>query len=257
MKILVTFALENEFAPWRAMHDFRPGNWGTETHIAKIGGVEVGVALTGVGPKLAGLLAGDVIWGEYDSINLCISAGVAGALKSDYQIGEVLAASAVLSEAPHADLRSELLASSPALVSFAEECGATVVGRFYTAQRVITRGEEKRHLSTVADAVEMESFEILHEASAFGVPAVAIRAVSDLADEDLPLDMNEILSDEGRVSVSRVLGQVTLHPSSVPGLVKLGQQTKRATESLARFLDRYVTTISERAKTLEKGVAAQ
>jgi Phosphorylase superfamily len=121
---------------------------------------------------------------------------------------------------------------------------------------VITTSQEKQDLSEIADAVEMESFEILNEASNFGIPAAAIRAVSDLASENLPLDLNEVFTIKGQLSVPRVLGQVTLHPGSVPGLVKLGQQTKRAAEALANFLNRYVDTLAERARNLEARAAA-
>jgi adenosylhomocysteine nucleosidase len=256
MKILVTFALESEFAPWRAMHDFRSGTWGSaKAHFTEIAGAQVGVVLTGAGPKQAGLRASEVIWGEYDSIGLCISTGLAGGLKDAYEIGHVLAAKSVFSEAPHADLPSHVLDSSPALVAFAGECGATIVDQFYSAPHVVGRSEEKRHLGKVADAVEMESFEIMHEAAAFGIPVVPIRAISDLAGEDLPLDMDGVFNEEGRVSIPRVLGQVALHPGSLPDLIKLGNQSKRAAESLAQFLDRYVAMLVDRAKTLETNTA--
>ena len=70
---------------------------------------------------------------------------------------------------------------------------------------MISTAEEKRYLGESADAVEMESFEVLRAAAASGVPAVAIRAISDLAGEDLPLGMNGIFTDEGQVSISRVV----------------------------------------------------
>lgn len=252
MRILVTFALESEFAPWRALQKFHSAVWGrADVYVAQVCGSEVGVILTGVGPRQAARRFGEVLRSEYDSITACISSGVAGALKNEYSIGQVLAASAVLSEDRPEEVRRQFLRSSGALLSFAGECGATVAGRFYTAARVITTSEEKQELSNIADAVEMESFEILSEAAAFGVPAVAIRAVSDVAAEDLPFDLNQVLTGNGQVSVPRVLGQVTLHPASVPALVKLGQQSKRAAESLAQFLDRYVAMLAERAKNLE------
>ena len=37
--------------------------------------------------------------------------------------------------------------------------------------------------------------------------------------------------------------------------MKLGNQSKRAAESLAQFLDRYVPMLVERAKTLETNAA--
>lgn len=257
MKILVTFALDNEFAPWRAMHDFRPGRWGNvEAYFAEINGAEVGVVLTGVGPETAGVRASGVIWSESDSIGVCISSGLTGGLKKGVAIGEVLAARMLRTASVHSDLNSNNLDCTKALVSFAEEMGATVVSRFFTSQQAIVWAGEKRRLSDTADAVDMESFEIVKEAVVFGIPAIAIRAVSDLADEDLPLDMNEVFTEQGKVSVPRVLGQIARHPGSLRGLMRLGLQSKAASEALARFLDRYVATVAERSAVLNARGAA-
>jgi adenosylhomocysteine nucleosidase len=257
LKILVTFALENEFAPWRAMRNFRAGSWGAASaYITEIGGAEVGVLLTGIGQARAGVEASKVVWGEYNSIEVCISTGLAGALRAQYSIGQVLAAKAIVSERVHADRTSNVLESSASLVSFASDCGATVVDSFYSSEHVVATAHEKSHLGLSADAVEMESYSILSEASGFGVPCVAIRAVSDAVDEDLPLDMSGIFDDEGQVSIPRVLGQVALHPGAVPGLVKLGKQSKIAAESLARFLDQYVGMVAARMNNLESKAAA-
>src|SRR5580700_3085020 len=254
MRILVTFALENEFAPWHAMRKFRPGKWG-EVNVYR---AEVGVVLTGAGPKQAHSEGAKVLGSDPESINLCVSSGLAGALKSQYQIGQILAARSVRTEAELTDPSSNPLASSAPLLSFAEECGATVVEQFYSAVRVVGRAEEKRHLGEHSDAVEMESFEILLESAAYGIPAIAIRAISDTVDDNLPLDMNRIFTDEGQVSIPRVLGQVALHPASVPDLLRLGQNSKAAAESLAPYLDKFVACISERFQTLERrsGVVA-
>jgi nucleoside phosphorylase len=253
MKILITFALENEFAPWRALREFRAGKWGdSDVWRAQIGAAEVGVILTGAGPKQAHLAAAKILGGDPDSIKLCVSSGLAGSLKSEYQVGQVLAARSVRTEADLPEPSSNPRASSAPLLSFAAECGATVVDQFYSAERVVGRAEEKRHLGEHSDAVEMESFEVLLESAAYGIPAIAIRAISDTVDDDLPLDMNRIFTDEGQVSIPRVLGQVALHPTSVPDLVKLGQNSKAAAESLAHFLDKFIATSAERFQTLEK-----
>ncbi|HXQ24851.1 MAG TPA: hypothetical protein VN822_00445 [Candidatus Acidoferrales bacterium] len=251
MKVLITCALEGEFAPWRAIREFRSGSWGpARVYVATIGGAEIGVVLTGVGPKQAALQASRAIRSECDSLSFCVSTGLAGALRPEYRIAQVLAARSVFTEVPRADLDSQLLPSSEPLVSFAAECGASVVERFHTAERAIARVDEKHHLGRTSDAVEMESFEILREAAACGIPAVAIRAISDGLDENLPLDMNQLFTDEGQLSIPRVMGQVALHPQAIPGLVKLRQNSKQAAESLARFLDRYVAMVVERTSTL-------
>ena len=258
MKVLITFALENEFAPWRSMHKFREEALGTaNVSVAEIGGAEVAVLITGAGPRAAGVSASKIIWGESDTLSCCISSGLAGALRPEYAIGQVLAARSIRSESPHGEVPSQELDSSPALVSFAAESGATVVDRFLTADRVVSRADEKKHLGKIADAVEMESFEVVLESLAFGVPVVAIRAISDGVDEDLPLDMNRIFADDGQVSIPRVLGQVVRHPESIPSLVRLGQQSKKAAESLAQFLDRYIATIAASTHPIEAKAAAK
>jgi hypothetical protein len=99
----------------------------------------------------------------------------------------------------------------------------------------------------------MESFQVLLKARTDGIPAVAIRSISDSVDEDLPLDMNEVFTESGEVSVPRVLGQVAMRPQSLPALIRLGRKSKQAAESLAEFLDHYIVALSQRAKALESG----
>ena len=203
-----------------------------------------------------GLQTAKVLGGDQESIHICVSSGLAGALKPEYGVGQVLAARSVRTENELTDSSSNRLRSSTALLSFAEECGATVVGEFFSAIRVVGQAEEKRHLGDRSDAVEMESFEVLLESGAFGIPAIAIRAVSDSVDDELPLDMNRIFTDDGQVSIPRVLGQVALHPTSVPELVRLGQNSKTAAEALAQFLDKYITMVSGRFQILERRTGA-
>jgi adenosylhomocysteine nucleosidase len=259
LKILVTFALENEFAPWRAMHSFHDAKWGkADVFSSAIGGANVAVLLTGAGPRAAREAISKLTWSDSGSLEYCISSGLAGALRSEFSIAQVLAAREVMSEGVRDDNgANSVVESSASLTSFAQDCGATLVNKFYSAERAISRADEKQHLGKTSDAVEMESFEILSAAAAAGVPAVAIRAISDLSAEDLPLDMNDVFSDAGQVSIPRVIGQLVRHPQSLPGLVKLGQQSKLAAESLAKFLDRYIARIAASTEPIELKAAAR
>ncbi len=251
MRILVTFALENEFAPWRAMRKFHAEEWGPATvYVTEIGGADVGVVLTGAGPKLARIVATKVM-SHQDEINVCISSGLAGALRPELRVAQIVTPRAIFTEPVNVEEITNLIEPSGTLLTFAAESGATLVDRFYSAGRVVARSEEKRLWGKQASAVEMESFDILSVAAESGIPAVAIRSISDTVDEDLPLDMNRIFSDEGQVSLPRVIGEVVRNPGSVPSLVRLGQNAKAAAESLARFLDGYVALIAEKYKELE------
>ncbi len=257
MRILATFALENEFAPWRALHEFKPAKLGNvDVHVADFASSLVTVALTGVGARQAALTASQIMRGGFDAFDCCISSGLAGGLQSNYGVGDVLAARSVFSEAVPTDGTSRLLPCSGALLSFAAESGAAVVEQFYSADHVVSTAREKQVLSTKADAVEMESFEILRGAQGAGIPAVAVRAISDTLDEDLPFDMSEIFTEEGQVSVPRVLGQVALKPQSLPGLVRLGKNSRVAAHSLSRFLDVYLASLANRTAPLETKLTA-
>ena len=252
MRILVTFALENEFAPWRSMRDFRSGKVGSaDVCLAEFGSAQLIVVLTGVGARRAAVAASEMMRREYDSFDCCVSSGLAGGLRSNYRIGEVLAARRVFSEAPRTDGSSQLVESGGALVSFAADCGASVADQFYSADHIVSTAGEKQLLGEASDAVELESFEVLREAQAAGVPAVAIRAISDTAAEDLPIDMSQVFSDRGQVSIPRVVGQVALKPQSLPGLIRLGKNSGIAAQSLARFLDSFVVALASRTAQME------
>lgn len=257
MRILVTFALENEFSSWSSLRKFKRSKWdASESYVTQIGDAEVSVVITGAGPRQATLEASRFVLDWPDAVEFCISSGLAGALRPEYPVGEVLVARSVMAEKAPEGAQERVVESSPALVSFAGECGAKLVDRFFSSERVVFRAEEKLQLGKSADAVEMESFAILSRMRAEGIPGVAIRAVSDTADQDLPLDMNDVFTAQGEVSIPRVLGQLALRPTKLPELVKLGKNSKRATESLASFLDRYIMAFSTRARALATNAVA-
>jgi adenosylhomocysteine nucleosidase len=193
--------------------------------------------LTGVGGKSAWLETTRIVWDG--DVDICVSSGLAGALRREYQLGDILAAKEV-----QAISWNRVVASDAKLIQLAQEHGARAVGSFYSADRVIGSASEKRELGRVADAVEMESGEVLHEASAFGAKVIAIRGISDAVDEDLPLDFNRVMTPAGEVSIPRVLGEVVRHPMSAPALVRFGKQSRMAAEKLGAFLDRYLEGVA-------------
>lgn len=256
MQIVVTFALENEFGPWRGLRKFRATRQGdVQTYVTEIAGSEVGVLLTGIGSSVAKRKVAGRLHGDSDSVVCCISSGFAGGLRPEYRIGDVLAAHSVSGGFPMENEQGKMLASSGALVSLASECGAVPVETFYTARQIVSRAEEKKWLGERADAVEMESFEVLREARREGIPAVAVRAVSDIASQDLPLDMGSVITDDGQVSMPRVLAQVAKRPQLTSELVRLAQDSHRAATALCNFLDCYVSKLAESLHSLEPGAA--
>jgi adenosylhomocysteine nucleosidase len=174
--------------------------------------------------------------------DFCISSGLAGALRPEHQRNDVLAAKLVrVSE--FIEGRNEIR-SDPDLLRIAVASGAKMVSNFYTSKSVVHTVAEKAQLSAIADAVEMESFEILLEAGAWGARAVAVRSISDGFEEDLPLDFNHALSERGDFSIPNILAQVVKRPGKLPALLRFGGQTRRAAIALADFLDRYIPALA-------------
>jgi nucleoside phosphorylase len=250
VRILVTFAVDAEFAPWRKRHKFQRDRVGNMTFYRDlIAGIETDVLLTGIGKKNAsGALTFLMMQttGKSREYDVCVSAGLAGALRKGHSIGEILAAPRVINEKEVAERSNKSgISANGALLQWAGECGATAAGPFLTVDRLVATAAEKERLSEYAEAVEMESSEVLLGACVWGIRGIAIRAISDLENEDVPLDLTSAVSDEGTVRKGKVLRQVSRRPNAIPGLIRLAWNSNRSARALASFLDRYLVKMSE------------
>ena len=236
MKILVTFATRAEFAPWRRRRSFRSiGPAPHPTFEATVGENTVRVLLTGMGWENTRR----AMHASLEEIpEVCISSGLAGGLKPMYPAGEILAARSVSEVEGGGKFPTD-----EELLQAAAMHGATIVETFVTSRFLVGSSDEKRRISQFGDAVEMESFPLLEAACGRGIPAVAIRAVSDTSEEDLPYDFSRALDERGRVRWLGLLAQIARRPQRLPALLRLGRESLRASESLAEFLDVYVGSL--------------
>ena len=248
IKILVTFAVRSEFAPWQRRRSFlrQPGDW--PVFEAMFGGAQVRAILTGMGQEHALTAAKRCFAYKPD---ICISTGLAGSLRSGYRPGDILAARLV-SEAGE----PVAVASHRELLSTAVDCGARQIERMATSRTLVARPEQKRQLGNQAEAVDMESYTILAEAARCGVPAVAIRAISDTADFDMPYDFEEARDAQGQIRVMGILAQVLRRPTGLPDLLKLARDSRFASRRLADFLDVFAGTMADRLIPIEQDTVA-
>jgi hypothetical protein len=82
----------------------------------------------------------------------------------------------------------------------------------------------------------MESAGVAEVAARRGLPFAAIRAISDGFDEDLPLDFTRCANRDGQIRSAAVVLELLRHPSALPGLLRLGRNSRVAAERLAAFL---------------------
>ena len=212
------------------------------------GPVRVRAVLTGMGQDHA-LRAAQKFLAEKPEI--CVSTGLAGALRDGYRPGDIVAARLVSEVGEPVAVASHL-----ELLSTAVDCGARRIERLATSRTLVTRAAQKRQLGNEAEAVEMESYTILAEAARHGVPGIAIRAVSDTADFDLPLDFERATDSRGQIRVGGIASQLLRRPSAVPTLFKLARDCRLASRRLGDFLDAYAGTIADRLTPIEPDTVA-
>jgi adenosylhomocysteine nucleosidase len=237
VKVLVTFAVDAEFAPWRRLRNLSQIELGGVTiSQAQIGRALVDFVVTGMGAKNARRVANIVMAQPY---TICVASGFAGALKPEHTIGSILVADAVQQIG-----KARTLESSRQLVYAASQDGAFRTKMFLTSDSVVRTSEEKAKLAPFADAVDMESFAILSSAHERKLSAVAIRVISDTSTRDIPIFLDAIVDEMGRVKIGGLVRKIVSHPIHLPALVRLGRDSKTAAEALAHFLEAYIKKLS-------------
>jgi adenosylhomocysteine nucleosidase len=252
MRVLVTFALPSEFAPWRDRNGFRrcplrglaaqaPG--GNQVYAAQVGDCRVDVLLTGVGWRGAKWALQSALQADVD---LCVSAGLAGGLRQGLRIGDVVAARRAVARSTGAQV-----ASTASLLAAAAACGAKTADVSLTSDELAVTSRQKRELAAHGDIVEMESCHVLRAAAAANVPALVARAISDTVDEDLPMNFDLLMDAAGGLSMRRLLVSLGREPGKIPALARFGMKSRRAVESLGSFLDRFVGYVGAHSETAE------
>ncbi|MGO8925588.1 MAG: hypothetical protein ACLQU3_01500 [Limisphaerales bacterium] len=152
-----------------------------------------------------------------------ISCGFAGGLRPGLTRGMV-----VFGADPETGLEPALLAA-----------GAKPA-RFHCSDGVAATATQKRALweATSADAVEMESEIIRAVCREQQIPSATVRVILDTADEDLPLDFNQLMTADQKMSYGKMALAVARSPLKVAALLRLRKQTRAAARSLSKVLAR-------------------
>jgi adenosylhomocysteine nucleosidase len=148
-------------------------------------------------------------------------------------------------------------ALDPALAVAAVVVGTTIAagGRAFTAQtpacasphrrgavcsidHVAATAAEKRRLhATGAIAVEMEAAGVAGRAQTLGLPFFCIKAVTDLAGENMANDFNAVLRSDGRFDTMKLLASNLCHPlARFPELLRLRSRNLLAARALGDFI---------------------
>ncbi len=247
VKRIVIFAA----TPWemKAVRSaFTPGAerriGGLPVCVHTVGDREYWLAQTGVGVENARQRAAQLL--DNQSFSLMVSTGFACALIAA-DIGALLVGREVVYRGEQSDEPSTVLDvpgdERDLMVTFVETLVRPAhIGRFVSTDRIIGSAREKRTFAqhTQAIGLDMESSALAAQAQRAQVPFVIIRSVSDLLDEDLPLDFNLFLRPTGWV---KGIGTVLAAPSCLFGLGRLRRQSLVAAEALTLFFRSYAAAM--------------
>jgi hypothetical protein len=184
---------------------------------------ELGVILGkwDVSVRVIGIRGGRFDRAGLDQFENVVLAGIAGALDPSLAVGDVVCDGVSEKALEGVPLRR---------------------GKIYTAEKLISTAEEKARLfkETGCMAVDMEGAIVRAAVEPLGIPFLHIRAISDLASQDVSERMMNWVDDVGNARPGRVAADLIAHPSLVPGMIRLGRQSNVAVRRVADIVRQVV-----------------
>jgi len=224
--IAITFALPAESAEFLRFvrHKTRADRKGIRIIRGKIDDRTVQVLHTGVGERVCRQRVEKFLQDE--QVDCLISAGFAGALTDDLQMGDLLIAGN-FSTVDLSDRRS-LLSSLPIHITV-----------LLTVPALIDSSEERNKLARTsgAAAVEMETEFIARVCAKHGVPLLSLRVISDTSRNLFPAPANVLFDiEQQQTPMLKLATYLLTHPNRVPRLVQFARRVARARKILASAL---------------------
>ena len=160
---------------------------------------------------------------DYAKPSLLIATGLAGGLKPEWTLGQTMVAAEVVDEATGRRFKTAY--------------GKGIV----VSSREIARADKKRELATrfAADVVDMEGAAVAEVAEAHGLPFLAVKAVSDEMDFELP-PLQQFIDAAGRFQGVRFGFWAAWHPRWWPAIAQLKRRSDLAAAALAGRLKQVI-----------------
>jgi len=163
---------------------------------------------------------------EYAKPSYLIATGLAGGLKPDWTLGRTMVAAEVVDEATGRRFKT----------AYGE---GTVV-----SSRELARAHKKQELASRfgADVVDMEGAAVAEVAEAHGLPFLAVKAVSDEKDFELP-PLQGFVDASGGFQSARFGFWAAWHPQWWPAIAQLKRNSDRAAAALAEKLKEVIAEV--------------
>lgn len=187
---------------------------GLNTH-KTFGSVAISLGLTGISARnITG-----------DSADIVMMAGLAGALSPDLAAGDLVIDDWAEGTVVPANVRR---------------------GTIHSSDRIVSSPAEKSALreQTQAIAVDMENAVVRDWARRIGAQFLAIRAISDRADQSLDPAFMHLVDPWGRPKPLALIRTLFRRPSLIPQVLRLGGDSKRAARRLGQAVREIVDQLA-------------
>jgi adenosylhomocysteine nucleosidase len=241
--IVIVAVMEEEVAPLRlrleGVEEIKDGP--RCYYLGTLGGVRVAVAATGDGKRNADLGIRRVIQKLQPTRVLVL--GLAGALSDGHAVGDLLISSEVM--------EGERTLAWPDL-QWLEDAQISVqyqLGRLVTVDEILSTPESKKILwsKTWRDqpaAADMESACFARVASAYNLPYLVARAISDDVNETLPDFLEDCRAQDGSLDYRQIMWKAFWRPRSWLPLVRLRRRMRICSLTLADFAEALVGSLA-------------
>jgi adenosylhomocysteine nucleosidase len=204
-------------------------------HSFELSGQTCVLVTSGMGIRRASEAAQCLV--EITPARLLISFGIAGAVETDLEIGDVVAAAAV------SRLDQGIPGPRLPLSTLSEDAWQTVTralagrgARLYTGTAVTTSGSQvMQPLSgeMMHPILEMETAGIAQVAAEKGIPLLSLRSISDGPRAPIPINLDEMMDGDANLQVGRMLKAVVRHPGIILQSRQMLRNTRIAADNAA------------------------
>jgi adenosylhomocysteine nucleosidase len=203
---------------------------------------EVVVAVSGMGSTNAET-ALEYVCDRYRP-EFVLSLGFGGALYEGARIGEIVWSGKFFLIREKVEEALESPGSGAAVHKVHGDLGMRE-GSIFTVEKWTAKSEIKKFLTQGISfpVCDMETFFLAKPSLKRGLPFLAVRAVTDLADEDVPPEFISVSDETGTYRLSRALKLILSRPKLLKNVVTMGRNSGVASSNLSKFVKEFVEVI--------------
>jgi len=231
--IAITFALPAESSGLVGLlrEKKRASSSGGKMIYGKIDNQSVAILHTGVGRKSCEPKIDNFLRAEQP--RCLISSGFAGAVREDFQVGDLMVAENLSDR--------ELLSAAQRILAD----GNVRTAKLFTSTTIVDAIDARNEIARTngADAVDMETEIIAQACSVRGIPMLSLRAISDTPAKPLPAPPSVLFDiEQQRTNIAKLSFYLLKHPMHVGRLIRFASQIAQARRALTGAI---ITLVSQ------------